>query len=92
MLRKADLEDGRYFWGVCRNARVAKWVNEKNTFIHMRFKRRWYTEAIAYPGDEEILEISPGRLVGHDIFVPWIRVEPLPFERVHTKTPGSTDR
>ncbi len=55
MLRKDELVDGEYYWGICRNARVARWSSRDGKFTHMRFKGNWYPEKIPYPGDEEVI-------------------------------------
>jgi hypothetical protein len=35
---KKDLVDGQFYFGEYRNANVGKWVAEKNTFEHWRYK------------------------------------------------------
>jgi hypothetical protein len=82
MRKKESLRDGQYYWGVCRNARCARWNSEKNCFEYMRFKGHWYHQTISYPGDEELGEALFGKTVGDDVFVPWIETRPLPFEIV----------
>ena len=82
MLRKEELKDGAYYWGCCRNARVAMWDADKGSFVHMRLKGDWHPEKIPYPSDEKVVEFAPGRLTACDVFIPWLPTEPLDFERV----------
>jgi len=82
MLRKTELNDGKYYWGVCRNAHVARWSKTNNLFLYRRFKGNWYTEKIPYPSDQIIEEWIDKKLIGFDIFLPWLEVEPLPHEVV----------
>ena len=35
---KADLVDGKFYFGEYRNANVGKWIAEKNVFEHWRYK------------------------------------------------------
>lgn len=82
MLRKEQLRDGRCYWGICRNARVARWSAEHQLFFHQRKKfEHWYVESIPHPIDQKTTELF-GKVVGFDIFVPWVEVEPLDFERI----------
>lgn len=45
MLRKEHLMDGEYYWGTCRNARVARWSAKNQLFFHQRKKGAWYVES-----------------------------------------------
>jgi hypothetical protein len=38
MLKKEQLVDGKYYWGLCRNSRCAMWSSSDNCFYYMRFK------------------------------------------------------
>jgi hypothetical protein len=79
---KEQLQDGQYYWGICRNARVAQWSAKHQLFFHQRKKfEHWYVESIPHPVDEKT-SLMFNKVVGFDIFVPWIEVEPLDFERV----------
>jgi hypothetical protein len=71
MLRKAELEDGAYYRGYCRNATVAMWSAEKECFIYMRqkFERR-YPDEIKHPEDDNEF----------DLFVPLEKVMPQDSE------------
>lgn len=61
VLPKAALKDGAYYAGVCRNARVARWVAAENVFIHWRKKfGSVFLEIISHPEDES----------GFDVFIP----------------------
>ena len=82
MLKKDQLEDGKYYWGICRNARVARWSKKDGVFFYNRWKGNWTVKRIPHPVDEEIEEGSFGRLLGLDIFIPWLEVTPLPHEGV----------
>jgi hypothetical protein len=82
MLRKEQLRDGEYYWGVCRNARVARWSAKHQLFFHQRKKfEHWFVESIPHPVDEKT-NFMFGKVVGFDVFAPWVEVEPLDFERV----------
>lgn len=81
MLRKEELKGGEYYWGTCRNARVARWSSKYQLFFHQRKKGCWYVESIPHPVGEETEELF-GKIVGFDVFVPWVAVTPLDFERV----------
>ncbi len=37
-IKKADLIDGAYYRGQCRNANVARWFAKQNRFTHWRYK------------------------------------------------------
>lgn len=68
MISKADLIDGQYYHGVCRNSYIAVWDKRKNCFFYMRSKfGGWLLEKISHPDDEEYW----------DVFIPLkeIRVE-----------------
>jgi hypothetical protein len=79
MLPKTVLDDGQFYWGVCRNARVARWSAAEQRFFHRRKKgSHWFTESIPHPSDAVAHE---------DLFIPWLQVEPLPHEMV-AEIPG----
>ena len=60
---KADLVDGAYYLGTCRNARVARWCAKGELFYYWRDKLGCvYVEAIRCPED----------FGGFDVFVPWV--------------------
>jgi hypothetical protein len=85
MLAKTALADGKYYWGYCRNARVARWSKKDNCFFHQRKKGDWRVCSIPYPTDQETetWPTSKGpKILAHDVFAPWVEVEPLDFERV----------
>jgi hypothetical protein len=66
VLRKEELEDGAAYTGRCRNAGEAVWHAEKNCFTYTRHK--WggsFPEDINHLADDD----------GHDLFVPWKKVE-----------------
>ena len=81
MLRKEQLRDGQYYWGICRNARVARWSAKHQLFFHQRKKGGWYVESIPHPVDEKTT-VMFDKVVGFDVFVPWAEVEALEVERV----------
>jgi hypothetical protein len=61
MLKKSDLEDGKYYYGQCRNASVAQWNATKQQFTYMRTKfRSTFPEDINHPEDDD----------RHDLFIP----------------------
>jgi hypothetical protein len=71
MLHKADLEDGAYYRGYCRNATVALWSARNDCFIYMRqkFEHR-FAEDIRHPEDDD----------GFDLFVPLEKTTPAEDE------------
>jgi hypothetical protein len=79
MIPKSQLEDGLYYWGICRNARVARWVAALQEFQHMRFKSGWRVSSINHPEDEAAFE-ALGKTNGADIFMPWYKIEPIHTE------------
>lgn len=83
VLRKEALMDAVYYWGICRNARVARWSTKHQLFFYQRYKfGSQEKDKIPHPENQRVEELSPGRPTGLDVFVPWCEVEPLDFERV----------
>jgi hypothetical protein len=73
MLRKDQLEDGKYYLGDCRNASVARWHAGKDAFTYMRHKfGDVFPEDISYPTDDP----------DFDVFTPFQVVEPEDDEKV----------
>ncbi len=73
LIRKADLVDGAYYGGTCRNASCARWVAEFKCFVHQRWKfGAKFPETIGHPEDD----------TGFDIFACIKRIEPQPEEIV----------
>lgn len=61
MIPKAELVIGEYYWGSCRNARIARWNGSK--FIYKRwgpFNVDWWWEEINHYEDDN----------GFDLFYP----------------------
>ena len=55
---KAELVDGAYYKGQCRNANVARWNAAKNKFYHWRTKFRCkYVETIFCPEDDQTFDV-----------------------------------
>lgn len=69
VLRKDKLEIGKYYYGKCRNAKVAMW--DGSVFVYMRDK--WGTK---YP--EEINHLADDN--GYDLFIPIKEVIPTDVE------------
>lgn len=71
LLTKAQLEDGAYYVGRCRNASVARWNAEEGKFYHWREKfTRIYIETIKHPVDELQFDVfRPLRLIEHPKFL-----------------------
>ena len=66
VIAKDQLEDGQYYFGLCRNTTIAVWHKAKNVFHHMRFKfGKWFIEDINHPEDDN----------GFDVFVPFEKIE-----------------
>lgn len=60
-LEKKQLKHGKYYEGMCRNARIAIWDESKEEFIYFREKFRClFTETIKHPEDDN----------GFDLFYP----------------------
>lgn len=71
----AELEDGAYYLGSCRNAALARWNAAKRHFVYMRQKFDYvYAEAIGY-----WIEAKPGEH-RFDEFKPYCKMENPPFE------------
>lgn len=67
MLRPSQLEDGAYYLGDCRNATVACWSAEHQTFAYVRNKfGSSFTEEIEHPANDD----------GYDLFIPVAKVYP----------------
>lgn len=73
LLRKEQLEHGKYYIGSCRNAQVARWDAKANCFRHIRTKfGNSFEEEIPHPADCD----------GFDIFAAVAEFEPEPDEIV----------
>jgi hypothetical protein len=67
MIQKKDLKDKTYYYGRCRNARVAMWDAEKEVFWYMRTKfGSVFKEDINHPEDDN----------EYDLFIPIGEVVP----------------
>jgi len=65
VIRKKDLVIGKYYYGNCRNASVAKWDGKE--FKYMRFKfGDYFIDTINHLEDDD----------GYDLFVPLKETEP----------------
>lgn len=65
IIPKKDLVFGKYYFGRCRNSKVARW--EGNEFTYMRIKFSWtFPEKINHLEDDD----------GSDLFVPLYEVKP----------------
>lgn len=62
VISKEYLVDGCYYYGLCRNARVAKWFAKRQCFVYMRAKL-----GSIFPEDIYHLEDDNG----YDIFLPF---------------------
>jgi len=57
-LNKEELEDGAYYIGRCRNARIARWCAAENQFYHWRVKfGNIFIETIKHPADEQQFDV-----------------------------------
>src|ERR1700678_1844111 len=55
ILSKAELKDGCYYVGRCRNASVARWNASEEVFYHWREKfGRIYIQTIKHPDDDPV--------------------------------------
>lgn len=58
LLRKEQLEHGRYYAGKCRNARIARWHAGAECFVHWRSKfGARFLERIKHPVDENYFDV-----------------------------------
>ena len=58
ILPKAELVDGAYYVGRCRNATVARWSAEQSCFFHWRTKfDDVRVETIKHPVDEDYFDV-----------------------------------
>lgn len=73
MVKKADLKDGTYYYGTCRNACVARWDAAKGLFTYMRTKfGNVFPETISHPEDDN----------GFDLFMPVEEIQPDELETI----------
>lgn len=57
-LKKAELEHGAYYRGICRNATEARWNAEEQRFYHWRTKFNYtFIETIRHYEDEAFFDI-----------------------------------
>lgn len=57
-LKKAELEHGAYYRGICRNAEIARWNAEEQQFYHWRTKfGNTYIETIKHYEDEDHFDV-----------------------------------
>ena len=75
VIPKADLIDGAYYRGRCRNATVARWNGEKQIFFHWRYKfGNKFVETIHCPEDEARYDV----FVAEELITN--PIEEIPFE------------
>ena len=73
LILKKNLVDGEYYYGHCRNARVARWNTKTQEFTYIRTKfGSKFPETIKHPEDDD----------GFDLFKPVSVVEPEEDEKV----------
>lgn len=74
MIAKANLEDGVYYRGTCRNASVARWKADEEQFYYLRHKfGDTFIETIRHPEDDDGVDLFRPEEVA--IGVPEIRFE-----------------
>jgi len=57
-LAKENLEHGKYYKGICRNAEEARWNADEQKFYHWRFKfGHRFVETIKHPEDEKHYDV-----------------------------------
>lgn len=71
ILRKEDLEIGKYYYGKCRNASVARWDGEYFTHMRTKFNNK-FPEEINHLQDDD----------GYDLFIPIEKVIPTDDEKI----------
>lgn len=58
LLRKEDLVHGQYYFGLCRNAQIARWHAGAERFVHLRTKfGQTFYEAIRHPVDDRHFDV-----------------------------------
>lgn len=73
LLRKSELTHGKYYYGHCRNASVARWNERTQLFSYVRHKfGDMFEENIPHPEDQD----------GHDIFTPFEETIPNEIQKV----------
>lgn len=73
VLPKAQLRDGVYYFGKCRNAYVARWDAHRQCFTYIRSKfGSRFPEDICVPEDDD----------GYDLFLAVMEVEPEDQEKI----------
>jgi len=61
IIKKENLIDGAFYFGLCRNASIAKWDTKENVFWYLRFKfNTKFFEKINHISDDD----------GYDLFLP----------------------
>ena len=61
MIPLEDLQDKSYYYGICRNTRIAQWVKSESCFFYMREKHKsFYIAEINHPANDN----------GFDLFIP----------------------
>lgn len=64
---KAELVDGAYYVGQCRNATLARWCANREEFVHWRTKfGNRYLECIKHPDDEQHYDVFYAQMVCTD--------------------------
>lgn len=84
MIPKSELIHGRYYFGRCRNADVARWNSKTNRFYYWRHKfNETFLEEINHPEDDNGYDLfKPNRMVTPSELVSdgvWI-IPFIPFE------------
>ena len=85
ILPKAELVDGAYYVGRCRNATIARWSAAHDCFFHWRIKfDRVFMEDIRHPADETYFDVfRPVRVLAAPKFE-------IPFD-VYARFDGNAD-
>jgi hypothetical protein len=61
IIKKEDLTDDTFYFGLCRNAGIAKWDTKENAFWYLRFKfGSYFFEKINHISNDD----------GYDLFLP----------------------
>jgi hypothetical protein len=80
MIDKANLQDGAYYRGKCRNATIARWDGTLQKFFHWRIKfGHRFIEEIRHPDDEAHFDVfAPEHVLPDDVIKDLI---PLPRDK-----------
>lgn len=75
IINKEDLINGASYVGICRNARIAKWLADEDKFLYIRYKFGFRLDRIEH--FEDVKD------EGYDGFIPVMKIEDLDYKEVN---------